>query len=350
MKKSICLVIVFFACFIVSAQEKPIMISASDHAIVYTGRFDFSDSEKPVFMYSGCAVKAAFTGTSITMKLQDDSLKNWFTVKLDDSIYVFASNKKDRIYKLGNNLANKKHIIEISRRTEWHAGNTVFLGFEIDHGCKLLPLQKSSRIIEFIGDSYTCGYGNEGKSNEEHFKYETENNYLSYGAITARELNAAYTAVCRSGIGMLQAYGGDKSFVQPKLYDEVVAKSKAVWDYKSNQAAVVVIALGANDFSKPLDSVEFINTYVQFVQKIRNQYPLAKIICVSGPASPGEEAAKFHTHITAVTDRFKSTDKNVYFFEFIPFIPHGSDWHPNVKEHQQMAKELTAFIKKITSW
>ena len=85
--------------------------------------------------------------------------------------------------------------------------------------------------MEFIGDSYTCGYGNEGKSREEHFTYETENNYATYGAITARAFNAGYVAICRSGIGMYQSYGGGKTFTQPNLYDEIVVNSKARWDY-----------------------------------------------------------------------------------------------------------------------
>jgi hypothetical protein len=29
---------------------------------------------------------------------------------------------------------------------------------------------------------------------------------------------------------------------------------------------------------------------------------------------------------------------------------HGSDWHPNVEEHQKMAGELTAFLKELMKW
>ena len=331
-------------------NNQPDFVSASNSAIQYVGRFDFSNKEKPVFMYSGCSIKAAFTGTSITLKLQDDSLKNWFTVKLDDSIFIFPSNKKEGIYNLAKQLANKKHTIEISRRTEWHAGNTIFHGFEIDHGEKLLPVEKPVRTIEFIGNSYTCGYGNEGKSREEHFAFETENNYLTYGTFTARALNAAYVAVCRSGIGMYQSYGGEKDFVQPKLYDEIVVGSKARWDYKNNQPQVVVIELGTNDFSKPLDSAAYVNAYIQFIQKIRQQYPATKIICAAGPVSSGDSFHKFQTHVKAATDHFATSDKQVYYFYFGTMDFHGSDWHPTIKEHQQMADVLIPFIKKITNW
>ena len=55
---------------------------------------------------------------------------------------------------------------------------------------------------------------------------------------------------------------------------------------------------------------------------------------------------KFQSHIQAVTNHFKNTDEDIYYFKFSPFDPHGSDWHPNIKEHEQMANELIPFIKK----
>jgi lysophospholipase L1-like esterase len=333
-----------------SSAQQPTFIPASDASIEYTGRFDFSDKTAPVFMYSGCMIRTGFTGTAVSVKLQDDSLKNWFTVKLDDSIIIFRSNNNNGLYTLAQHLTNKKHTLEISRRTEWHAGNTIFRGLEIDKRAKLFSLPKFRHTIEFIGNSLTCGYGNEGKSKQEHFSYETENNYETYGAMTARALNAAYVAVCRSGIGMYQSYGGEKDFVQQKLYDEIVVGSKAVWDYKNNQPGVVLIELGANDFAKPLDSAAFVNTYIEFVKKIRGQYPTAKIICAAGPTSPGDSSKKFQTHIKAITDHFASTDKQVYYFYFGKLDSNGSDWHPNIEEHRQMAAVLIPFVQKITGW
>jgi lysophospholipase L1-like esterase len=351
MKKLSLLIIITSICFFTMAQHQQVFfVPASDPAIQYIGRFDFSEKEKPRFMYSGCAIRTGFTGTSVSAVLHDDSLRNWFTVKLDDSIFIFKADKEDGLYPMAQNLPDREHTLEINRRTEWHGGNTTFLGFNIDEGKKLVSIKRKKRVIEFIGDSYTCGYGDEGKSREEHFTYETENNYATYGAITARSLNAGYVAICRSGIGMYQSYGGGKAFTQPNLYDEVVVNSKARWDYAKNQAQVVVIDLGANDLSVDLDSTEFVNTYIRFVQKIRLQYPKAKIICIAGPSGPGDKWVKFQSHVKAVTRNFKSIDKDIYYFKFSPFDPNGSDWHPNIKEHQRMANELIPFIKKITGW
>ncbi len=50
-----------------------------------------------------------------------------------------------------------------------------------------------------IGDSISCGYGNEGKSQNEHFSPDTENARDAYGAIAARRLGADYACVAWSG-------------------------------------------------------------------------------------------------------------------------------------------------------
>ena len=344
------LITVFFSVtsFHLAAQTKE--IAADNAAIGYTGRFDFTDPAEPVFMYSGCMIRTGFTGTSITVKLVDDSLRNWFTIHLDDSLFVLKADNKDGIYLLAENLENKKHSLEISRRTEAHGGNTRFGGLLIDENAGVFPLPGKKRTIEFIGNSVTCGYGNEGTSREEHFSYATENGYLGFGAITARALNANYVAVCRSGIGMYQDYGGDTGFVQPRLYDEIVAGSKAVWDYNKHQPDVVVIELGANDLEKPLDSLAFTNAYIRFVKKIRKQYSKAKIICAAGPDLPEQKSDRFQNYVQAVARHFKTSDKNVFYFYFGIVDANGSDWHPNLEEHRQMAAALLPYIKKITGW
>jgi hypothetical protein len=145
-------------------------IAADNLNIAIIGRFDLSDKSNPVFMYSGSQIRTVFTGTSVEVILKDDSLRNMFNVIIDDSSFVLTTNKQDGIYLLASKLKDSKHSLEIYRRTEWHGGNTTFKGFNVDRGSRLYKPSVKTRIIEFIGDSYTCGYGNEGKSREEHFR------------------------------------------------------------------------------------------------------------------------------------------------------------------------------------
>lgn len=339
--------LIFSGC---TSSDKKTFIPADNPNIAYIGRFDKSDPQKPVFMYSGCIVRTVFKGTSIALVMKDDSLRNWFNVIIDDSLFVIKADRKDSIYLLASGLENKKHTLEIIRRSEWHGGNTTILGFYLDHHKKLLQPEVSDRLIEFIGDSYTCGYGNEGKSREEHFTYETENAYLAFGPLTARAVNAEYQLVSRSGIGMTQGYGGGKSFNMPRLYDEVTLDSTKRWDYSQSIPQLVMIDLGGNDFSAPLDSATFVGAYIKFLGRIRNNYNAAKIVCLVGPFSPDEKTHTWQHYVHAVVDSVSKKDSQVYYFEFNPIELNGSDWHPNVAEDQALAEELIPFVKNLMKW
>jgi lysophospholipase L1-like esterase len=341
------LILILAACNQTGSKK---FISANNKNIALIGRFDLTDNAKPVFMYSGCQIRTVFTGTSIEVLLKDDSLRNMFNVRIDDSLFVLTTDKPGGIYLLAENLEDRKHSLEIYRRTEWHGGNTTFEGFNVDKGKRLYKPRVKDRMIEFIGDSYTCGYGDEGKSREEHFRYETENNYLTYGAITSRALDAEFVTVCRSGIGIWQGYGGDTTFTMPKIYDQVVNNNSGKWDFRKSQPQAVVIDLGGNDLSAPLDSAAFVNTYIGFLKRIRKNYGTAKIICIAGPESPGAEWEKWKSLIHSVTDKYKESDPLVNYFEFTPFQPSGSDWHPNTEEHGRMAGELVPYLKTLMRW
>lgn len=336
-----------------ACNQKPFVdpfIKPDNPNLIYTGRFDFSDSAKPVFMYSGCAIGVDFTGSSIAMYLKDDSLRNFFNVVLDDSIFVLRTDRSDSSYLLAKGLENKLHHLKVWRRTEWHGGNSTFLGFMVDSGASVKKPQIQERKLEFIGNSYTCGYGNEGTAPTDNFKYETENNYMTYGAITARALNAQYLAVCRSGIGIIQGYGGSKGFTMPRFYDEVTLDTLKRWNFNSYIPDAVVIVLGGNDLSVKLDTAAFVKAYVRFVQRIRIYYPESQIVCVAGPADEGQKFSTWKSMIHSAVNESCKTDSLVHYFEFSPFSMHGSDYHPNIAEHEQMATELTKFLKELLQW
>ena len=328
-----------------SGQAKFIPPHSRD--IAFIGRFDISDPGKVTFMYSGCRIRTVFGGTSIHLFLKEQA-SNYYTILIDNQKTILKTNAVDSMYSLAENLTDTKHQIDIVRNTEWSTGNTVFKGFEINKTASLYPPIIQERKIEFIGNSYTCGYGIYGKNHDEHFSYDTEDNYISYGAITSRTLQAEYTAVCRSGIGMLQGYGGTSNFTQPLLYEEIIQNSTVKWNYASYQPQLVVIELGTNDISVDVDSEKFITTYQQFIKRVRGYYPKAKIICAAGPNPGGDKWLLMQRMIQKVVATINLGD--VYYFEFSNFIPNGSDWHPNVLEHQKMAKELTSYIKNLMQW
>lgn len=64
---------------------------------------------------------------------------------------------------LAEGLAPGPHTVTVQKRTEAEQGRTTLYGIEADGALLDLP-PAPSRLIEFIGDSHTCGYGTEGKT------------------------------------------------------------------------------------------------------------------------------------------------------------------------------------------
>ena len=55
--------------------------------------------------------------------------------------------------------------------------------------------------------------------------------------------------------------------------------------------------------------------------------------------------------ITSVQQSMKkSGDKKVYTYIFNKQYSSGCDYHPSLDEHKLIAKELTAFVKKVMKW
>lgn len=184
-------------------------IPASNPFIEYTSRIDFTNKNAPMFSYSEVSIRANFTGTSIGVIMDDNVGKNYYQIVLDgqllDTLHVTTGKK---IYMLAQSLTDSVHEIEIFKRTEQEFGKTTFYGFVIDHGDSLIAIiNKRTKLFEYIGNSITCGYGNEGL-NGQTFGPTTENYYMTYTAITSRNFNARHLAVCKSGIGVYRNYNG----------------------------------------------------------------------------------------------------------------------------------------------
>lgn len=324
---------------------------------LFIGRFDTSDPAGPKFAWSATTIKANFQGTGISAKMKSMG-DNWFNVIIDGVVQtpVNVPAGADSTFTLASGLTNGKHTLELVRRTECWVGDTQFLGFTVAGGTLLAPPAASSKRIEVIGDSITCGYGNEGKDQYQSFTTKNENAYMAYGSITARLLGADCITESWSGKGAYRNYGGAEGDLMPDLYSQILPYSKTpTWDYTKWTPDVVVINLCTNDFSTGTpDKTAFTTAYSSFVSRIRGQYPNAHIYCALGPMLYGDGLASAKECITSsVTQKKSSGDTKIHFIEF-PVQDQangmGEDWHPSIKTHQLMADQLAAQIKTDLGW
>lgn len=323
--------------------------------VLYNGRFSFSDSKGPVCAWSGSNAELNFYGTEASVTLKSTGA-NWFQAIVDgNALTPFEVNSTTSTVKLVSGLTAGNHKLVLWKRTEASQGEAQFLGFSFGSGKLLGAPAPLERKIEFIGDSITCAYGNEGTDKSQPFTPKNENSYLSYAAITARSLNASANIIAWSGIGITMNYGGAGGPLIQDRYPLTLPNSGVTWDFKNYIPQAVVINIGTNDFSTVTpDKTKFITNYKNLVAKVRSNYPNAHIFCTIGPMLWGTGLESCRSYVNEVVNDFTTKgDSKVYFMEYPQQSEsngYGEDWHPSLKTHQLMADQLTDEIKSKLGW
>ena len=135
------------------------IIPASDPNIQYFGRWDFSNLSAPTHSWPGVYIVAKFEGTSVGISTNDNF--SYYNVFIDDTVFIdfHGTNSNVASYTLKTGLQDTVHTILITLRNETNWTKFSFNGFILDSGKNLLPPPAlPSKGIEFIGDSYTCGF------------------------------------------------------------------------------------------------------------------------------------------------------------------------------------------------
>jgi lysophospholipase L1-like esterase len=347
------------------------IISPTDPNIQYAGRISFTNPERPAWNFPGIQIVAAFEGTSLRMLAKPRS--GYFVAQVDQAepFKVAFRGERDSVVTLATALPNGVHMVRLMYAIEGYEFFPEFWGFVLDKGCKLVEAPAlPTRKIEFIGNSITCGYGNEGLKKEEGFDYATENHYYSYASITARNLEAQHWVVARSGIGAYRNYAGPKTgnpesnmlaqyeYVgyawKPDLRKEATFLSEK-WDFNRYQPDVICINLGTNDLSTPNYDLKLLKqNYQQLLKTVRQHNPKAKIVFLTGTMLGKKESdiqQKILDEVTAEAQ--KAGDKEVYRFDMSPIAGdewYGNDYHPNIYEDEKMAGELTAYLRSLMNW
>lgn len=237
------------------------------------------------------------------------------------------------------------HEVVICKNTESNIG---FIQLESVHCKELIKhRRKKKKIIEFIGDSITCGNGCDlsQKNCEEGTWYDQHNAYASYGPRVAKALHCDYFLSSVSGIGLTRSCCGTK-YTMPDIYGYLNFNPDGKkWNHQHHHPWLVCITLGQNDgLQKP---EIFIRAYCNFAKRIRRYYPKAIIVLCASPMAD-TPLKKYHAnYIPEIISRLKKKGlSNVYSFQYKGKYRGGCKHHPTVREHQKIAKELLDFLKK----
>ena len=335
-------------------------IGGGDASLLYTGRIDFTHAQAPQMSWPGSSVAGNFTGSALSVTLDDERGRNYFNVFIDGDLrhpQVIEARKGEHRYMLADGLPSGRHAFLLTKRTEGEEGATTVTGFELaDGGALLPPPLRPARRIEFFGDAITTWRADEAPDDGRDDRRAEKNNFVSYDAITARNLGAELHVTSQSGIGLMVSWF---PFTMPRFHAQLnaVGSNDSHWDFASWTPQVVVINLLQNDKwlienehrlqPEPTDD-QRMQAYVDFVGVIRKHYPDAWIVCALGSMDATRTGSKWPGYVSAAVARMKGQgDRNVdtIFFEFT-----GYGAHPRAKQHAAMAERLTAFIKERMHW
>jgi len=317
----------------------------------YVGRFDLSDPSAAVFEWSGSAIWTRFSGTTITAELGGSA--NDFEVEIDGARQpVIMHLGGDHSYVLASGLAAGEHDLKLTRRTEAFFSTSTFQGFT---GATLVETPPPARLIEFIGDSITCGYGITGDGPGCHFSHDTEAEADAYGALTAAQLGASHHAICWSGIGVYRNYADGAGMVMPQRYGLITPNEDSrPWSFSATPQ-VVVMNLGTNDFSPDSNSVpvdpgqNFVDAFTAFVAQVRGRYPSVPFVLTTSPLLGDPQHATHKTYLETVA----ASDPHTVVLDLAvqdPADGYGCDYHPSPITAQKMADRVKSQLHTLLGW
>ncbi len=340
--------------------QDTVLVSWNDPHIHAAGRINEQGPDHAVLYWPGTSLKIRFEGKKAEAGLKDERGDNYYEVSVDGRPPVrFRPDSMQRWYVLADSLPEGEHVLELFKQSEWTRGHTFFYGFRITGEAAILPpTETSGRVIEFFGNSITAGYADRDTTGDSPDSTLTDN-YVAYGAITARHYKADYYCTSRSGIGILISWF---PMIMPEMYDCLdPADPASKWDFSKVQPDIVVINLLQNDSwlvnrpdypefqhrfgTTPPTEREIIDAYKDFTGKIRKAYPEARIICALGPMDATKAGSPWPGYVQKAVAEMQ--DPAVYTL-FFPYLQ--KDGHPKVRDHRVMADTLIHFIDRNIKW
>ena len=342
----------------ISAKPKELIETpASDARIEYTGRTLTSGNDVS-YDWSGVYFRVRFKGPYLAMKCSDT--KNcWFNLWVDKEMSPEADRKfmvgaADTLIVLAEGLEKGEHEVILQKRTEGEQGRFTVHSF-LSEGEILQASGRKERHIEFIGDSYTAGYGTESASGNDPFLPETENCNLTYAAIAARYFDADFNLVSHSGQGVCRNYDDYRpGYNMPDRYSQTFDESTTeTWSPSMAPYTpdIVVIYLCTNDFSTARQPHEliFAQRYIELLNKIKANYgEEVPILCMASNVTPFS-----FDHIRNAC--IMSGLKNVSYMGMTTNVHNhstdlGASAHPNYRGQIKVASNVIPYISSITGW
>lgn len=346
---------------------------ATEDNVKLLGR-TYYDTDRLYCALSGTGIEFTFTGTKCSITVAGDS-NSENSGQADNhariGIYVNGErviddmiDNKEEVYNVFESETSQEVTVSLVKLSESPMSTIAITDINVT-GSAIKPTAKKDKLIEFIGDSITCGYGTDDPNKSHSFSTKTEDVTKAYAYKTAQALDADYSMVSFSGYGIITGYSNDgetKATAQqvPKYYTKLghswaangsFKPAEVDWDFSERQPDIIIINLGTNDDSYTKDiqerQEEYSAAYSEFLKTVRANNPNAKIVCALGIMTD-----RLFPYVQKAVDNYtaETGDSNISTLKFdvqIPADGYSADWHPSVKTHEKASQKLADYLKTL---
>ncbi len=306
--------------------------SLSDKNIEYVGRWDKSSATLFHSYWGGAYFRTSFTGKTVKIKLA--ASVNIY-VSIDGKAYTKFTGANGTVNLTPTALADGTHTLVVA--ANFRSDEIQFQGLILD-AAAITIAQNKKNIIEFIGNSITCG------------EKTTKGNLSSYAWLSAENLQCDHTQIAYSGItlvdGYRYTYNGAPYWGQSLQYfsmkEPTNDPSVSIWDYTKYTPKLIVINLGTNDKNCNVPAATFQAKYIEFLTKLRNQFPTTEIIAMR--AFNGSYSQETQN---AINIRVSAGDTKVHFIDTNGWLI-STDFvdgtHPTDAGHIKVTQKLNPLL------
>ncbi|GLY30712.1 GDSL-type esterase/lipase family protein [Kineosporia sp. NBRC 101731] len=304
--------------------------SLNDPNLHFAGRWDTTDPSTYVGNWESPYVEATFTGTTVKATVRDAVT---VYASVDHGPIQTHSGVSGTVDLTPTPLSPGRHTVWLSYRTgeiptcaTWPFPCATFQGFTFDRGARTLP-QPRRKLVEFIGDSITVGYGTEKTTVD------------SYSWLLGEQLGVDHTNIARSGACLVQL---TNCFGLNENWDRTTIGGTTDWDFSRYDADAVVINLGTNDAGRGVSNDDFQAQYTRLLEEARTKYPAAHLYAFQNLR--GRYPAQTRAAVQARND---AGDPLVHFIDtenWLTADDYVDGGHPNEAGHAKIAERLVPIL------
>ncbi|MBK8808902.1 MAG: hypothetical protein IPO21_20640 [Bacteroidales bacterium] len=325
-------------------------ISVVNDTIKLNGRYEKLQNSV-VFGYPGTGISIRTDAKTLVLNCKDKGT-NFLQIIVNDKVHSVLQLKSSTVAYMIKLEEGIKNIV-IIKRTETEFGNIEIFGISVNKEAKLYEYPNSSVKFMFIGNSITCGYGNEAVSEKSPYEAKTENSYLSYASMVGRRFGAETHLVAYSGRGIVRNWAQIPPFRETMndLFQRALANdTTSTWNHGLFVPQYIFINLGTNDTSPGYDIEKdyFIAGYKKMLNQLFLLYPESKVVMLVSQMLEPDKRELVNSWLSEIKSDLNKPE--LYLFELSKqdgSLGFGADYHPSIKQNEKNALELELLLQNL---